>query len=119
CWGASSYCGERKSDRWKSGSGSRSATPFPTRRSSARQVAIDHRPYIMVLGEQLNVIGVPGTPDDKAEPVPGPSSDVLAGVARRQDRKSTRLNSSHVESSYAVFCLKKKEFPTLLDDLIL
>src|SRR5690349_21929678 len=27
---------------------------------------------------------------------------------RRQDRKSTRLNSSHVEISYAVFCLKKK-----------
>src|SRR6266576_1199115 len=26
----------------------------------------------------------------------------------RADRKSTRLNSSHVESSYAVFCLKKK-----------
>src|SRR5690349_23282947 len=29
-----------------------------------------------------------------------------AGLAR--DRKSTRLNSSHVEISYAVFCLKKK-----------
>src|SRR5439155_19693595 len=27
---------------------------------------------------------------------------------RRQDRKSTRLNSSHVAISYAVFCLKKK-----------
>src|SRR5690349_22414661 len=27
---------------------------------------------------------------------------------RRADRKSTRLNSSHVEISYAVFCLKKK-----------
>src|SRR5207249_6901120 len=26
----------------------------------------------------------------------------------RQDRKSTRLNSSHVSISYAVFCLKKK-----------
>src|SRR5690625_6727999 len=26
-----------------------------------------------------------------------------------QDRKSTRLNSSHVASSYAVFCLKKKK----------
>src|SRR5690349_23715738 len=26
----------------------------------------------------------------------------------RQDRKSTRLNSSHVEISYAVFCLTKK-----------
>src|SRR3989442_11575154 len=28
---------------------------------------------------------------------------------RRQDRKSTRLNSSHVRISYAVFCLKKKK----------
>src|SRR5690349_22093432 len=27
---------------------------------------------------------------------------------RAEDRKSTRLNSSHVEISYAVFCLKKK-----------
>src|SRR5438874_3257449 len=29
--------------------------------------------------------------------------------AAREDRKSTRLNSSHVEISYAVFCLKKKK----------
>src|SRR5215471_20117405 len=29
--------------------------------------------------------------------------------ARGEDRKSTRLNSSHVEISYAVFCLKKKK----------
>src|SRR5699024_12586886 len=29
--------------------------------------------------------------------------------ARRGDRKSTRLNSSHVSISYAVFCLKKKK----------
>src|SRR5438874_9215590 len=29
--------------------------------------------------------------------------------AAQQDRKSTRLNSSHVEISYAVFCLKKKK----------
>src|SRR5690349_23451467 len=28
-----------------------------------------------------------------------------------EDRKSTRLNSSHVEISYAVFCLKKKNPP--------
>src|SRR5204862_7643913 len=33
--------------------------------------------------------------------------DVLLDPARRTDRKSTRLNSSHVEISYAVFCLKK------------
>src|SRR6266498_2011932 len=30
------------------------------------------------------------------------------GQTLRQDRKSTRLNSSHVRISYAVFCLKKK-----------
>src|SRR5690625_6279916 len=33
--------------------------------------------------------------------------EVRVGAAR--DRKSTRLNSSHVASSYAVFCLKKKK----------
>src|SRR2546427_8783014 len=30
-------------------------------------------------------------------------------AARPQDRKSTRLNSSHSQISYAVFCLKKKK----------
>src|SRR5690606_39386269 len=30
-------------------------------------------------------------------------------VRPRRDRKSTRLNSSHVKISYAVFCLKKKK----------
>src|SRR5690349_23247673 len=33
---------------------------------------------------------------------------VVQTPAGTQDRKSTRLNSSHVEISYAVFCLKKK-----------
>src|SRR3712207_8084292 len=32
----------------------------------------------------------------------------LRGDAGREDRKSTRLNSSHANISYAVFCLKKK-----------
>src|SRR5690349_22772239 len=35
-----------------------------------------------------------------------------AHAALRLDRKSTRLNSSHVEISYAVFCLKKKKKKT-------
>src|SRR5204862_7454433 len=35
-----------------------------------------------------------------------------AGDSEREDRKSTRLNSSHVEISYAVFCLKKKNKTT-------
>src|SRR3989442_7724216 len=36
----------------------------------------------------------------------------LALVPRIGDRKSTRLNSSHVRISYAVFCLKKKKKDT-------
>src|SRR5690349_22056713 len=36
------------------------------------------------------------------------SQVVPAVVSTTVDRKSTRLNSSHVEISYAVFCLKKK-----------
>src|SRR3712207_8531898 len=32
----------------------------------------------------------------------------VVDVPREQDRKSTRLNSSHANISYAVFCLKKK-----------
>src|SRR5690349_23698625 len=35
--------------------------------------------------------------------------DAVLDRKRHQDRKSTRLNSSHVEISYAVFCLKKKK----------
>src|SRR5256885_5731792 len=34
--------------------------------------------------------------------------DTRATPSERQDRKSTRLNSSHLVISYAVFCLKKK-----------
>src|SRR5690625_6545977 len=33
---------------------------------------------------------------------------IASGVRKWLDRKSTRLNSSHVAISYAVFCLKKK-----------
>src|SRR5207253_8298118 len=56
-------------------------------------------------------------------PVPGPrafcemNSAVRNGARshRVSDRKSTRLNSSHVAISYAVFCLKKKkQFSDLL-----
>src|SRR2546426_9126268 len=36
-------------------------------------------------------------------------SESSAAVAANQDRKSTRLNSSHLVISYAVFCLKKKK----------
>src|SRR5437868_9791646 len=41
---------------------------------------------------------------------PDENFDAAAGVNHEHaDRKSTRLNSSHVSISYAVFCLKKKK----------
>src|SRR5207253_3980705 len=42
-------------------------------------------------------------------PSPLPESDFDQLDLAQRDRKSTRLNSSHVANSYAVFCLKKKK----------
>src|SRR5688572_31517344 len=39
----------------------------------------------------------------------GPGSSQFGASAASIDRKSTRLNSSHSQNSYAVFCLKKKK----------
>src|SRR2546430_12933281 len=41
----------------------------------------------------------------------GGDGDVVIAQVRVEDRKSTRLNSSHSQISYAVFCLKKKKNP--------
>src|SRR3989442_8900636 len=52
-------------------------------------------------------------PDPPRHPAPvwGGSRHIRRGAATQHaiDRKSTRLNSSHVRISYAVFCLKKKK----------
>src|SRR3712207_9442540 len=45
----------------------------------------------------------PLTPEEKRA-----AQEALLVVGRRTDRKSTRLNSSHANTSYAVFCLKKQ-----------
>src|SRR5690349_23032462 len=56
-----------------------------------------------VEGDELAEVAV-----KRAEVVePGTGVQEMGGEAK--DRKSTRLNSSHVEISYAVFCLKKKK----------
>src|SRR5437870_7550059 len=51
-------------------------------------------------------------PRENAKPVSGVKEAVRAATMLGElgeDRKSTRLNSSHVAISYAVFCLKKKK----------
>src|SRR5690606_41419967 len=55
--------------------------------------------------EQSALVAVPRAP--RVPPGPRPTRSAAPAVAAA-DRKSTRLNSSHVKISYAVFCLKKK-----------
>src|SRR6266478_9051299 len=51
----------------------------------------------------------PGLRRVAGEPHLGHCPQRLARTRQRADRKSTRLNSSHSQISYAVFCLKKKK----------
>src|SRR5689334_24188608 len=79
---------------------------FPTRRSSdldddagARREDVNGDALLVLLDENVR------------QPRMGKLAvDVLADLdVLEQDRKSTRLNSSHSSISYAVFCLKKKK----------
>src|SRR5690606_41422479 len=84
---------------------------FPTRRSS------DLRPEAPAVqprraGAGPHGAGGQGRAVDGAEAGADRAGSCGGGRvrrARRSDRKSTRLNSSHVKISYAVFCLKKKK----------
>src|SRR6267378_3347944 len=68
-------------------------------------ITSDFRSAICVVIEPESVDA--GAFDALAGRLSGPEGQLVAG--RIRDRKSTRLNSSHVENSYAVFCLKKKK----------
>src|SRR5690606_40301280 len=64
-------------------------------------VAREHRETQVVADQRADP---PALPVHRQPVTTGCIALVLAG----EDRKSTRLNSSHVKISYAVFCLKKK-----------
>src|SRR5437870_10926281 len=77
------------------------STLFPTRRSSDLAARLQE---LAVLGEaRLRPVA------QREQRLLGPEPP------SRLDRKSTRLNSSHVAISYAVFCLKKKKTSTPCD----
>src|SRR5699024_11982721 len=81
---------------------------FPTRRSSdlerIRELSMEAGRTVKVEGKDNNLL----------ELIAADSSfnltleDLKNAMEPSRDRKSTRLNSSHVSISYAVFCLKKK-----------
>src|SRR3712207_8225606 len=70
--------------------------------------------FVLVLGDQVIGVGrydrYPGTDDAEVAFLieDAHQGRGLGSVLLEQDRKSTRLNSSHANISYAVFCLKKK-----------
>src|SRR5688500_19671989 len=73
---------------------------FPTRRSS------DLLPFIAT-----------STSQPRFRRVIAPTIWLVTLSSTRRDRKSTRLNSSHLVISYAVFCLKKKNKTLILIEI--
>src|SRR3712207_8898023 len=77
--------------------------PYTTLFRSKRHARRRHRPAavdLLSLGPILSVI---------KEVSMDPVSMIVLALTTGADRKSTRLNSSHANISYAVFCLKKKK----------
>src|SRR2546430_5435395 len=76
-----------------------------------RSTRLDQNQREYVLREQLRVI--------RQELGEEEGDDELTELLADEDRKSTRLNSSHSQISYAVFCLKKKKQHGAYLDLLL
>src|SRR5690606_40663436 len=84
-----------------------------SRRLAAEQLSVPAR--IMAIADIFEALTAADRPY-KAPKTLSESIRIIVRMAREQhidaellaDRKSTRLNSSHVNTSYAVFCLKKK-----------
>src|SRR5207249_11382672 len=84
---------------------------FPTRRSSDLKdigevaiVMLSPKMRIVARVDQLHV-----QPDSSTRALDTAFDHMRNTQSFCEDRKSTRLNSSHVSISYAVFCLKKKK----------
>src|SRR5690606_39754352 len=85
----------------------RSLHSFPTRRSSDLSNNCDFKSILLIESvltafRLISAMGKTSSPLERAKSF----NDKVPFKA--SDRKSTRLNSSHVKISYAVFCLKKK-----------
>src|SRR3712207_8535455 len=79
------------------------ALPISITLVEAADVVLDEAERDLLVLDPVLVVAVEAVADGEVEP------RVLRGGV---DRKSTRLNSSHANISYAVFCLKKKNNST-------
>src|SRR3712207_7219025 len=92
------------------------STPFPYTTVFRSVVLAQRRDDAVLVAGQLDVdVQLETGPADAGEPLVerhhplAPPAQIAVVVGEEQDRKSTRLNSSHANISYAVFCLKKKK----------
>src|SRR2546430_12884533 len=76
-------------------------------------------PYTTLFRSPARVpwVRIPPCPCESSEQNSSRRTDAQEGTGMR-DRKSTRLNSSHSQISYAVFCLKKKKLDQRDDALV-
>src|SRR3712207_8407140 len=75
----------------------------------ALPISLDRALGLLGARPRLPHRGQPDRPQRPDRPRPVAAKGLpLRGRRQRRDRKSTRLNSSHANISYAVFCLKKK-----------
>src|SRR3712207_8404831 len=91
------------------------STLFPTRRSSdlteidyLKGLGVDVTPERLLISDRAQVIMPYHKLLDGAKEKWRGKNDI-GTTGKGIDRKSTRLNSSHANISYAVFCLKKKK----------
>src|SRR3712207_8299783 len=86
-------------------------TLFRSRRLAAAHAGVERvdagRAAVVGHVDEDRVVAQAAVPEERLQP-----AEVVVDVgdhAEEEDRKSTRLNSSHANISYAVFCLKKKK----------
>src|SRR5215813_12603729 len=80
----------------------RESGTIPPFHHRARGGCHDSTPFVLPVGDLGTPVAVCHVTCCLAQPM----RDRTGNVSHTQDRKSTRLNSSHVRISYAVFCLK-------------
>src|SRR2546428_6258535 len=83
-------------------------------------------PYTTLFRSRVQVLGLPlerflgdgrAISAQHCVPTSRAASEVIERRHGRGDRKSTRLNSSHDQISYAVFCLKKKKKKIFINEV--
>src|SRR3712207_8398816 len=83
--------------------------PYTTLFRSMAFAHVDDSVARLSIEAEKHLLPAPLRPERRSAAAVGARDMGLRYVGQSEDRKSTRLNSSHANISYAVFCLKKKK----------